>query len=527
MCLGRSYLHILAVLLVLAVSFPVVSSLPTTSVAWAAQLEAPTSDAKCVCGPKRVTVLLVDFADVTHGSSSTPEYYSGIVRAMNASFYRQSYEKMWVVGGEVYGWYKTTFRLSDLRVTTWQLDWNDAGKLENIAKNKASELHVSGIVFGVFAGPVWAWATGHPSTLTVVGEKHGYNLLRSFMHEFGHNLGLPDLYNYENLKAEPVGEWDLMDSGREELSAYSRLKLGWLPRDSVTTIDSRRDLAVLVNSLDSPNGMRALKVQLYASNSYYLVETRRKTDGLHLVVYYIKGVIESGKGSIVIEAVRASDNPVFVGNRIDCALIVLDAQPDGLKVELAREAQGKKAREAFDAVRFASALTVSAWGSDRVQGLDEAKQELDRAWQSFHVGDFDGAKNFADKAGELAKAARVPESYSRFQELRPNVQTQLQNASAFKSDEAIQYIELAKKLLRNADGNFTKKEFDAALDNLLEANRTLTKADEAERAFVESQQVTKTETQPIPVLVVVIASVVAIFVIVGLWGMTRRKPIAR
>jgi hypothetical protein len=171
-----------------------------TSVSMASpQYEAKAPDVKCVCGPKRVSVLLFDFADVTHDTGSTPEYYSRIVKDMNASFYRQSYEKMWIVGGEVYGWYNTNLRLSELQVTTWHVDWTDAGKLENVAKTKAGSLHVSGYVFAVFAGPVWGWATGIPSTLTVIGEgvhEGGWRWgLDTFMHEFGHNLGLPDLYN--------------------------------------------------------------------------------------------------------------------------------------------------------------------------------------------------------------------------------------------------------------------------------------------------------------------------------------------
>jgi hypothetical protein len=445
---------------------------------------------------------------------------------MNASFYSQSYQKMWIVGGEVYGWYRTSLRLKSLDVTTWEgaHSGGDTRKLEEFARNKAFDLHVSGYVFAVFAGPVWAWATGIPSTLTVIGETGGGGV-RTFMHEFGHNLGLPDLYNYENLRAEPVGEWDLMDRG-DELSAYSRLKFGWIPLDSVTTLDSGRDVTLSINSLDSPSGVRALKVKLYASISYYLVESRHEADGLHLVIYYIKGSIESGKGSIVIETVlTASDKPVFVGKRIVCALIVLDAQPDAFTVELAQEDQGKKAQDTFEALKSASNSITDAWLDDRVQGLDEAKQELDKAWQSFHNGDFDTARTSADKAGQLAKVAKIPESYSQFQELRPSVEARIQNASAFKSSEAIRYLELAKEFLRNADGNFTRNNFDAALDSLSGANETLTKAYEAERIFTESQQARIGSLSVL--LTVAVASVVIIFLILVLSRTTRRKVAAR
>ena len=487
----------------------------------AASSDQAGSNANCVCGPKRVAVLLFDFVDVKH--TRTPEYFSGIVKEMNASFYRQSYGQMWIVGGEVYGWYETTLKLHSLSVTTWYVDWTDAEELETTAKTKAGQLKEGGsYILAVFAGDVWAWATGHPSKLSMIGENRWG--LSGFMHEFGHNLGLPDLYNYANLKAEPVGEWDLMDSGDEELSAWSRWDLGWFSSDSIAKMYPARGQIALVESLDSTSGTRMVRIQLPGASRWLLAETRRSVGVLKLVIYRIEGSIESGKGSIVIEAVMDSTSkPVFLDSKIGGAFIVLESQSNGLRVKLTTETEGQTAQEAFDVIYSASGSIFDAWSSDRVQGFTEAKEELNKAWDAFHKGDFDTAKASAEKAIELAQAAKVPQSWYQFGELRPTLGARLGDASAFKSEEAIHYSELAKTLLRNADGNFTEKNFDAALDSLLEANRTLTKADEAERAFVESQ-VTKTEIQLILLAVVVASAVVVIF---GLWRMTRRKAVLR
>jgi hypothetical protein len=127
---------------------------------------------------------------------------------------------------------------------------------------------------------------------------------------------------------------------------------------------------------------------------------------------------------------------------------------------------------------------------------------------------------------EFAQLAKVPKSYSQFQELRPNLAVRLQNASAFKSDEATRYLEHAERLVANADGNFTAKNFEIALSNLLEANQTLARAIEAERAFVQSRQVTGSATAAITsqlILSVAVASVVVILIIFGLLRVTRRK----
>ena len=58
----------------------------------------------------------------------------------------------------------------------------------------------------------------------------------TFCHEFGHVLGLPDLYDTENSRAYTVGEWDIMSSGSynnngrtpPSYSAYERFFLDWL-----------------------------------------------------------------------------------------------------------------------------------------------------------------------------------------------------------------------------------------------------------------------------------------------------------
>jgi tetratricopeptide (TPR) repeat protein len=482
-------------------------------------------------------VLLFDFADVTHGAGSTPEYYSRIVKDMNASFYRQSYEKMWIVGGEVYGWYKTSLRLSELQVTTWDIDWTDAVKLENVAKTKAGSLHVSGYVFAVFAGPVWGWATGHPSTLTVIGEgvhENGWRWgLRTFMHEFGHNLGLPDLYNYEKLEAEPVGNWDLMDRGDEELSAWSRVKLGWITSDSVKTTDTARvrsPVTVLVSPLNDATGIRELKVQVYGANAFYLADNRQGTstepsrDGaIRLVIYYIQGSIESGEGSIVFKATLSRlGDLVYIGDKADFAFVLLNEQPDDiLKVQITTRANGEKAQKTAQSLTSANASVNSAWNDNRVQGFAEAQLKLTEAWQAYEAGDFDSANALAEQAKQLASACVVPSSYNQYLDLKPTVIERLQNASAFKSDEAVRLRDDAKDFLRKAEESYARKDFDKALQDLQEAARMIDEAENAERAVI--QPTLTTLTPFLETYGLYIAALVAIVVILLVLAAMRMR----
>lgn len=430
---------------------------------------------------------------------------------------------MWIVGGEVYGWYETDLRLGSLRVTIWDVYRQDAEKLEQVARTKAGALGVAGsYIFTVFAGDVWAWAYFPPMKLLVTGETHSSNPFRTLMHEFGHNLGLPDLYNYQNLDAEPVGEWDLMDSGEEELSGWSRMKLGWLPSGSIVNTYSTRDLTVSINSLESTSGTRLVKIQLSGSLKYLLAETRETDQELRLVVYRIEGAIESGKGSIVLEAVMSpSDEAVFYDEKIGAGFIILELQSDGLRVKLVREAESQKAQGAFDVIKAASESIDDAWSSNRVQGLQDAKEELNKAWDS-HKGHFDAAKSFADRAEELAQSAKTPESYSKALELKQTLTAWIESVS-LKSEEAIRYVTFAKALIQEANDLIDKKDFDTALQKLLEAQQDLQKAAEAEKTSTEVISVPAFNNLPI-----IVGTVGAIVVgVVALLLMRRKTRTAR
>lgn len=85
-------------------------------------------------------------------------------------------------------------------------------------------------------------------------ELRGYNGARmagigTFCHEFGHVLGLPDLYNTSDNSGSgyhyTVGEWDIMASGAYNndsntppvYSAFERFMLGWLVPEQLTEIN--------------------------------------------------------------------------------------------------------------------------------------------------------------------------------------------------------------------------------------------------------------------------------------------------
>jgi len=106
----------------------------------------------------------------------------------------------------------------------------------------------------------------------------------TFAHEFGHDLGLPDLYDYD-YTSDGIGEWGLMAYGSNlgfpagtcpaHPCAWSKMKLGWI--DPTVVTEYLNDAPV---SQVETNPTAYLLPYSYASpepQEYFLVENREKT----------------------------------------------------------------------------------------------------------------------------------------------------------------------------------------------------------------------------------------------------------
>jgi len=104
----------------------------------------------------------------------------------------------------------------------------------------------------------------------------------SYAHEFGHSLGLPDLYSRDVTKSCLVCSWSLMDSGEwlprfpndslpSGLDAWSLTQLGWVkPVELSITMDP---VSVTLVPLEAPTSTRIGKIT-FTSTLYYLLELR-------------------------------------------------------------------------------------------------------------------------------------------------------------------------------------------------------------------------------------------------------------
>jgi len=120
--------------------------------------------------------------------------------------------------------------------------------------------------------------TQAPEYETIVGEN---NPLGVWCHEFGHELGLPDLYDTDGSSAG-IGDWGIMASGSwgnngetpVYMSAWSRYWLGWVEPIVITDDINNLELRPIEN--DGDVYLLPIPGNWSNSNEYYLLENRQK-----------------------------------------------------------------------------------------------------------------------------------------------------------------------------------------------------------------------------------------------------------
>lgn len=231
-------------------------------------------------------------------------------------------------------------RAADRHVNFKAYDKNGDGYLS------AKELHVTVIVAGYEAagwsswgksiwGHRWAlWGTLAPTVDGVVfgewargggytqyGEWHGDHMatIGIMVHELGHDLGLPDLYDTDG-SSEGVGNWSVMAGGSwlalagkypgslpSHPDAFSKSYEGWLKPKRVqgsgvvTSIPQVETNATAIQLRNNPLGVDWTFGKKSGTGEYFLVENRQK-------VGYDKAL--PGAGLLVwhIDETRTSDN---------------------------------------------------------------------------------------------------------------------------------------------------------------------------------------------------------------------------
>jgi M6 family metalloprotease-like protein len=135
------------------------------------------------------------------------------------------------------------------------------------------------------------------------------------IHETGHVLGLPDLYDVADPRLwSPfrfTGGWDMMsslDPGSHFL-AWEKWKLGWLEPSQLACLEQPGKLTTIVAPLEVDGGLKAIVLPTGPSSAL-VVEARRRIgqDGRlcreGVLVYTVDASVRSGSGPVRVRAAQ-------------------------------------------------------------------------------------------------------------------------------------------------------------------------------------------------------------------------------
>ncbi|QOV91284.1 M6 family metalloprotease domain-containing protein [Humisphaera borealis] len=117
-----------------------------------------------------------------------------------------------------------------------------------------------------------------PESSTANGDR--MNNISVFCHEFGHMIGLPDLYaRPENPGSEGLGQWCLMSNqlgnGKpQHMSAWCKEQLGWL---TPTVIDPTVKQKLVLSPIEGTTDQCFKILARPDGSEYFLLEVRKKT----------------------------------------------------------------------------------------------------------------------------------------------------------------------------------------------------------------------------------------------------------
>jgi len=154
-----------------------------------------------------------------------------------------------------------------------------------------------------------SWTNGATSGTDLLGWGSAW-----FNHEFGHALGLVDLYAFDGEQHRFTGGFSLMgrmDGAAPEYFAWERWTLGWLTDAEVACIESG-SATVTLEPIERAGGTKMLVARLGPSRAV-VVESRRRLgydtalarEGA--LVYLVDTSVASGKGPIRVQPENDAD----------------------------------------------------------------------------------------------------------------------------------------------------------------------------------------------------------------------------
>ena len=285
--------------------------------------------------PLRVAVLFVDYPNLP-GTESPAALMASVVTPGLALLRASSYGRLDVTAVSVPTW----FRLpkTDAEYTWSTFAGHRAFLLDVLAASDAAVDYSTFDALLVFSpngsNKVISPTFNGGSTANVVADGRNFgnaitfgNDTRRFgpsimAHEFGHMLGLVDLYAFSPTTAPPfagnqfqlVGAWSFMSNVfvAGELLTWEKRKLGWIDEAQVDCLESTGGVEAVLTPNHVPGGRKLVAVPLSPSR-VLVAEVRSTAGGLDanlcsggVLVYTVDAAVTTGNGPVRVAGSRIS-----------------------------------------------------------------------------------------------------------------------------------------------------------------------------------------------------------------------------
>lgn len=261
-----------------------------------------------------------------------------------------------------------------------------------------------------------------------------------FAHEIGHRLGLSDLYDTaladklgsSDAAAIYVGRWCLMSTafqGTVHFCAYNKIALGWIPSERIKTVSPGSSELVTIEPLEiKTQGIQAIKIPL-SSQSYYLVEVRRKIgfdkalpdEGV--LITFVDETIKGGGFIKVIDAepstsslddatfdARSGKKNIFIDPGKNLAIVVVWSEDYTCGIDITTPSLSEEISKLSSSIsqaksRISQASEAKFKSAEAQSLLNEAQSKFDSALSSLKSQNYAVAKQGTDSVMNLIDQA--------------------------------------------------------------------------------------------------------------------------
>jgi M6 family metalloprotease-like protein len=282
-------------------------------------------------GKIRIALIFVDFPDAV-ANADADSYFNKISTKVSAVYREMSYGQLTVEFVRVPGWIRMSKESLKYNVMqnakTYESSVRYVNEALTIADRSVDMTGVTSVaVFAVESAPGVAgdykWGldepliTGEGSQITSVIVTGGQWWLTNWeplvvAHEFGHVLGLQDLYSKNEDDPSPfVGDFDLMSNASEDSAApsllgWDRWRLGWISDTSVVCVKPTAENRITLSPLQTGKGTLLAVVPLSATRALVMesrhpigIDSKLATSGV--LVYIVDTSIDTTEGPMRVQ----------------------------------------------------------------------------------------------------------------------------------------------------------------------------------------------------------------------------------